>query len=101
MRKNGLAGLKVGNPLKADLVDDNKIDGQDLEVFCEQWLTPRYECGEVDINSDSKIDFKDYGLWAGNWLKQGPNLNGDITGNDIVNMADLKALVFHWTQTCE
>ncbi|MHC4571906.1 MAG: hypothetical protein ACYS0C_07505 [Planctomycetota bacterium] len=93
--------LEEGNPLKADLFDDNKIDGQDLEVFCEQWLTPRYECGEVDINSDSKIDFKDYGLWAGNWSKQGPNLNGDITGEGIVNMADLKALVFHWTQTCE
>jgi hypothetical protein len=93
--------LKEGNPLKADLVDDNKIDGQDLEVFCEQWLTPRYECGEVDINSDSKIDFKDYGLWAGNWSKQGPNLNGDITGDGIVNIADLKALVFHWAQTCE
>jgi len=93
--------LKEGNPLKADLVDDNKIDGQDLEVFCEQWLTPLYECGEVDINSDSKIDFKDYGLWAGNWSEQGPNLAGDFTGNGIVNMADLKALVFHWAQTCE
>jgi len=92
---------KEGNPLEADLVDDNRIDEQDLEAFCEQWLTPLYECSEVDIDSDGKIDFRDYAFLAGNWLKQGPGFDGDITGNGIVNMADLKALLFHWPQTCE
>jgi len=93
--------LKNENPLKADLIDDNRIDEQDLGAFCEQWLMPCYECNEVDINSDGKIDFKDYASWAGNWLKQGPNLDGDITGNGTVDMVDLKAVVFHWAQTCE
>jgi hypothetical protein len=32
--------LKEENPLDADLIDDNKIDEQDLANFCEQWLTP-------------------------------------------------------------
>ncbi len=82
------------------MIDDNKIDEQDLAAFCKQWLTPCYKCNEVDIHSDGKIDFKDYALWAGNYLKQGP-LGGDITGNGIVDMTDLKALVFHWAQTCE
>ncbi|MGA1980791.1 MAG: hypothetical protein ABSG99_09580 [Sedimentisphaerales bacterium] len=93
--------LKEGNPLRADLVDDNKIDGQDLAAFCEQWLTLCYQCDEVDIYSDGKIDFKDYCLLATNWKKCGPNLNGDFTGNGIVDLADLKALTFHWAKTCE
>jgi hypothetical protein len=29
---------KNQNPLRADLIDDNKIDEQDLAVFCDQWL---------------------------------------------------------------
>ena len=35
-----LAGewLRDGNPLTADLVDDNKIDVQDVAEFCRQWL---------------------------------------------------------------
>jgi len=92
---------KEGNPLEADLIDDNRIDEQDLEAFCEQWLTPLYECSEVDIDSGGRIDFKDYAFWAANWSEQGPNLDGDITGNGIVDMADLNALLFHWPQTCE
>jgi hypothetical protein len=27
------------NPLRADLIDDNRIDEQDLAEFCRQWLT--------------------------------------------------------------
>ncbi|GAI10438.1 unnamed protein product, partial [marine sediment metagenome] len=84
-----------------DLIDDNKIDEQDLGALCEQWLRPCYDCNEADINSSGKIDFRDYGLWAGNWLKRGPNLDGDVTGDGIVDMADLKPMVFHWTKTCE
>ena len=36
-----LAGewLKSQNPLMADLIDDNRIDEQDLAAFCQQWLT--------------------------------------------------------------
>jgi hypothetical protein len=30
---------KTENPLTADLIDDNKIDEQDLTEFCRQWLT--------------------------------------------------------------
>lgn len=93
--------LREDNPLEADLIDDNTIDRQDLGAFCEQWLTPCYQCNEVDINGDGKIDFKDYALWTGNWLEQGPNLDGDITGEGVVDMADLKALVLHWAKNCE
>ena len=98
-----LAGewLEEGNALEADLIDDNRIDERDLGALCEQWLRPCYDCNEADINSSGKIDFRDYGLWAGNWLKRGPNLDGDVTGDGTVDMADLKAMVFHWTKACE
>ena len=38
-----LAGewMQNENPLTADLVDDNKIDVQDVAEFCRQWLTNR------------------------------------------------------------
>jgi hypothetical protein len=32
--------LKSGELLKADLIDDNKVDEQDLAEFCYQWLCP-------------------------------------------------------------
>jgi len=93
--------LKEGRELRADLIDDNRIDGQDLAAFCEKWLTPCYECDEVDIYNDDSIDFKDYCLLAANWKKCGPNLNGDFTGNGTVDLADLKALTLHWAKACE
>jgi hypothetical protein len=30
-----------------------------------------------------------------------PPLDGDITGNRSVDMADLQALILHWAQDCE
>jgi len=98
-----LAGewLEEGDGLKADLVDDNRINVMDLGALCDKWLSPCYDCNEVDIYSNGKIDFRDYGLWAGNWLKRGPGLDGDVTGDGIVDMADLRAMVIHWTKSCE
>lgn len=34
--------LKSGDLLKSDLIDDNKVDGQDLAEFCYQWLITRH-----------------------------------------------------------
>jgi len=92
--------LKDQNLLKTDLVDDNKIDQLDLNAFCGQWLMPCYDCNDVDIYTNGKIDFKDYCLWAQGYLQQGP-LKGDVTGNGTVDLADLKALIFHWAKSCE
>ena len=88
--------LEKVNPLAADLIDDNKIDRFDLASFCQQWLTESYQRTEVDINNDRRIDLRDYNLFAHNWLKQGPELWGDITGDGIVDILDLQALAYHW-----
>ncbi len=92
--------LKDQSPLKTDLVDDNKINGRDLDALCEQWLRPCYDCNDVDIYTDGKIDFKDYCLWAQGYLQKGP-LIGDITSNGVVDSADLQVLLFWWTQSCK
>jgi len=34
--------FKIGEPLTADLIEDNKIDHKDLAEFCYQWLTSGY-----------------------------------------------------------
>ena len=93
--------LKKQNPLTADLIDDNKIDELDLAAFCDQWLTPCYDCSGVDLNDDTQIDFIDYSRWAGDWLKQGPNLTGDITSDGFADFLDLKPIFFHWATFCQ
>ena len=92
--------LNQGDPLTSDLVEDNKIDYLDLAAFSGQWLTPCYDCTYADLNFDGAIDLKDYALLANNWLKQGPNLFGDIDGNGSVDARDLKILVFYWADSC-
>lgn len=93
--------LTQGDFLTADLVNDNKIDYYDLDEFSSQWLTPCRDCTFADLNFDDMIDFKDFALLAGNWLKQGPNLAGDIDTNGSVNLTDLKILLSHWLELCE
>lgn len=93
--------LRDQNPLAADLVDDNRIDQQDLAALGQQWLQPCHPCSRVDINADGKIDMRDYALWAQDWPQYGPNLDGDITGDGLVDMADLRALAFYWSGRCQ
>jgi len=58
-------------------------------------------CSRADIYADGKIDFKDCAVLANDWLGEGPSLDGDITGNEVVNTFDLKALLFYWLTSCE
>jgi hypothetical protein len=92
--------LENGNLLTTDLIYDNKIDHFDFAAFCGQWLSPCFQCGEVDINNDGNVDFKDYCFLADNWYEQGQFV-GDVTGNGIVDAADLQALLFHWADNCQ
>ncbi len=93
--------LREQNPLGADLVDDNKVDEEDFAAFSGQWLREQYQCNQVDINGDGKIDLRDYAFLAQGWLVKGPNAGSDITANGIVDIADLKILVFYWAKDCE
>jgi hypothetical protein len=88
------------NPLRADLVDDNKVDELDLSALCGRWLRARYACGQADISGDGNVDLADYALWAGDWPKLGPGLVGDITGDGMVDMSDWKSAAFYWGQDC-
>jgi hypothetical protein len=93
--------LKTQDPLTADLINDNRVDELDLAAFCDQWLTFCYDCSQVDLNDDAKINFVDYAVLANDWLKQGPNLSGDINSDGLVTFSDLKPLIFHWPSACQ
>jgi hypothetical protein len=93
--------MKSGNPLITDLIDDNKIDEQDFLAFTRQWLKPCYDCNQIDINKDSKIDSKDYAFWAKNLTQKGPNIKGDITCDGIVDFNDLGPLLSNYPCICE
>lgn len=97
-----LAGqwLHQANPGREDLVDDNKIDAQDLGAFADQWLGFVYQCEQADLETDGVVDFKDFSKLAKGWRQQGP-LDGDITGDGYVGTADLMALCLHWARGCE
>jgi len=93
--------LKEGCSLQTDLIDDNKVDANDLEVFCGQWLLERYVCSEIDFYADGRIDFKDYAKWAGWRHKFGPGLDGDIDESGIVDLKDLMGMLYNWLEKCD
>ncbi|MHC4648582.1 MAG: hypothetical protein ACYTBJ_24260 [Planctomycetota bacterium] len=55
----------------------------------------------MDLYADRRINLKDYALWAGNWAETGPCLDGDITGDGFVDMADLRATAVYWGRNCD
>lgn len=54
-----------------------------------------------DFNENFKIDLVDYATLCGQWLQSGPGLDADATGDETVNLADLKRLVAFWMTDCQ
>jgi hypothetical protein len=54
----------------SDITDDCVVNGKDLEVMAEDWLT---DISVGDIYDDGNVDFKDFALLAKNWLYTIPN----------------------------
>jgi hypothetical protein len=98
-----LAGLWLQGqgPLEADLVEDNRVDEKDLDELCRQWLRPCYDCSQVDLNGDGVIGFEDYAEWAAEQPGHGPGLSADITGDGLVDIADLRAIGTYWLMRCQ
>jgi O-glycosyl hydrolase len=59
-------------------------------------------CSRCDFNADTRVDFKDYSVLAGQWRSAPGNPSADIipapTGDGIVNMSDLAAFVQCWLE---
>jgi hypothetical protein len=89
-----------GSDLTGDLIDDNRLDGEDIGAFGEQWLSYRYSCADVNVAGGSGIDLRDFAVLAGDWGRYGP-VDGDIDGNGVVDIRDLQWLVLHWCRSCE
>ena len=46
------------------------------------------------------VDFEDFARFAKYWLETGSNLPGDLNGNGIVDLYDLKEFVLEWLCYC-
>ena len=46
------------------------------------------------------VDFPDFARFAEYWLETGSNLPGDLNGNGIVDLYDLKEFVLDWLCYC-
>ena len=46
------------------------------------------------------VDFPDFARFADYWLETGSNLPGDLNGNGIVDLYDLKEFVLDWLCYC-
>ena len=54
---------------------------------------------KADLSHDYFVDFKDYAILSGNWLKTGQALEGDINGDNIVDYNDLEILTRNWLKS--
>ena len=59
-------------PWNCDLTIDGIVDPNDLTWFTSHWLDSgcghRYYCEGTDIDGSGEVDFKDFAIFANNWL---------------------------------
>jgi hypothetical protein len=67
---------------------DDLIDGNDLQIFADNWLAT---CGGLccwaqncDINRDGIVNFFDYGYLANNWLVSESNVQFSSSTEDSI-----------------
>jgi hypothetical protein len=89
--------MNDSNSMDADILDDNKINILDLCEFGAQWLGYCYSCKQANISqSDNKVNWKDYAIFANDYGKSNASFSGDITGNGTVDYRDFQALISRW-----
>ncbi len=94
----------VGEPnLLCDFDGDFYIGENDLSLLLEYWLEPYFNPGEVnraspDIDKDGVVTFRDYSLFAGEYLSADPNLLCDFDGDSVVDLKDLRIMTEYWLE---
>jgi hypothetical protein len=51
---------------------------------------------ESDLNGDGTVDFRDFGILAGDWLSTGECMGSDIDCSGTVNWGDVSRLAGEW-----
>lgn len=60
---------------------------------CNDVLDPNWY---PNLNNDSFVNFKDFAIFAENWLESGVALDGDFDKNETVDFNDLEYLCYYW-----
>jgi hypothetical protein len=58
------------------------------------------ECRAANIDETNRVNFKDFGILALDWLEDGPDLAGDINGDGSANWRDFTLLSTYWMWDC-
>ncbi|MCE5186252.1 MAG: prolyl oligopeptidase family serine peptidase [Planctomycetaceae bacterium] len=87
--------LLNGNPIDqftaASLYQYNGLaDGDTLTLTCGAIQH------SADINNDSEVDLRDFGLMAEQWQENGPGQLGDLNGDGAVDLDDLLSFTDRW-----
>jgi hypothetical protein len=59
-------------------------------------ITDDYLCGRINLDGVSPVNFKDFSIFADNWLQTGSGLDGDIKKDGIIDFEDLIILTECW-----
>jgi hypothetical protein len=92
--------LDVGAGLAGDIVNNGKVNMEDILEIVDRWLEFRYDSNEVDMGGEPIINLVDFAILAGDWRKTGL-IKGDIDNDGIVGYSDLGWLVLHWCKSGE
>lgn len=83
--------------------DKNVIDEEPFRSYYRSFLSDSYFltqsiAGTIDNNGDGNVDILDYSHIADNWSLGVSNLQGDIDGNNDVNIEDVLIFASEWLQ---
>jgi hypothetical protein len=88
----------AGIELPADFDRDDGIDINDLKLFSEGWMetSAAIMVNKADLNSDGKVNIKDFAILSGQWRELGAGKTSDFNNDAIVNIYDLYLFAEVW-----
>jgi hypothetical protein len=72
LQSTASTNLVISQPRPGDFDADGDIDGTDLDALVSNWLAVDigYHPVRGNLNSDNRVNFIDYALFASHWLEQ-------------------------------
>jgi parallel beta-helix repeat protein len=80
-----------------DVADNESGRSLPCVVITEPTLS---DCDRANIDGIGVVDFKDFSIFAGDWLMTGPGLKGDTNRDGVVTLLDFAHIGGHWGSDC-